>query len=98
MNRRGFFGLLAAMALLPKRAVGQLKYTSYTFTPWRKLKVIHADIYGKTRRMESRWEDDVFATSLPVRFRDAIGSRVRTTICLSKGRYRHICRWTESTA
>ena len=31
MNRRGFFGLLAAVALLPKRAVGQLEYTSYTF-------------------------------------------------------------------
>ena len=31
MNRRWFFGLLAAVALLPKLAVGQLKYTSYTF-------------------------------------------------------------------
>ncbi len=30
MNRRGFFGLLAAVALLPKRVVGQLKYTTYT--------------------------------------------------------------------
>ncbi len=97
MNRRGFFGLLAAVALLPKRVVGQLKYTSYTFTPWRKLRVIEEDIYGRTRRMESRWEDDVFASSLPVRFRDA-SNRVKTTTCLSKGRYRHICRWTESTA
>ena len=31
MNRRGFFWLLAAVALLPKRAVGQLKYNYYTF-------------------------------------------------------------------
>ena len=31
MNRRWFFGLLAAVALLPKRAAGQLKYTCYTF-------------------------------------------------------------------
>lgn len=31
MNRRWFFGLLAAAALLPKRAVGQLEYTFYVF-------------------------------------------------------------------
>ena len=91
MNRRWFFGCLAAAALLPQRAVGQLKYTSYTF------RIVNEDLYGKTRLLEQQWENDVFVTGLPVAFRRA-SNRVKSTIILSKGRYRHICRWTESTA
>ena len=112
MNRRMFFGLLAAVALLPKRAVGKAcragfmiprgrclgkfhhnwrAVTAYTF------RIINEDIYGKTRLVEQVWEDDVFVASLPVAFRRA-SNRVKTTITLPKGRYRHTCRWIESIA
>ncbi len=90
MNRRGFFGLLAAIALLPKPAVGQLKYKVYTF----RFRIINEDVFGKTRTCEQQWESDAFVTRLPVNFRRA-SNRVKSTITLPKGRYRHTCRWTE---
>ena len=107
MNRRGFFGLLAAVALLPKSVVGKAHRAGFMIPRgrclgkfhhnWRAVKVIRTvneDIFGGTRVLEASWED-VYSTNLPYGFRRAIGRKIRTTIHLSKGRYRHICRWTE---
>ena len=103
MNRRWFFGVLAAAALLPKRAVGKafragFKIPRPTGTTAWTFRIIEEDIFGRTRICEQRCENDALVAGLPVAFRRAVGSRVRTIISLPKGRYRHICRWTESTA
>lgn len=101
MNRRGFFGLLAAVALLPKKAVGKMMVGSAKRAGWnvpRPVHVVEEDIFGKTRLCESRWQDGVVRPRLPARFRVAVGRKVRSTVCLPQGRFRHVCRWTEQVS